>query len=109
MAFDNSKGSVMLEFMRAADVDKPALPPAEREYSPKRLRDAYNNVPSYAEVKKQFGLADHEIKDSLPIPLQRDNGFSYVIVISTDAAERLEKTKPAGFVQNWSNPGIGPA
>ncbi len=81
MSFNDSKGSVMMEFNTVAA-----------------------KTPTLADVKQQFALADHEIDDTFGIiPLDRPEGRSFLAVVSTEAADRLEKQKPSGFVQNWSN------
>lgn len=110
MTFDNSKGSVMLEFKKAASGKPAPTPPSgTKEDIITQLREAYKNVPTVEEVRKQFGLAAHEIQQDTITPLPRPEGTTYIAVISMDAAERLERTKPEGFVQNWENSRIRPS
>ena len=82
MSFDDSKGSVMLEFNFVSA-----------------------KTPTIADVKQLFKLADHEIDEACDIvPMKK----TFIAVVSSEAGARLKKEKPAGFVQTWSNAKIEP-
>lgn len=85
MAFDYTKESIMLEFNHAAR-------------------------PDVKDVQKKFGLKQDEIDDSFGvIPMSGKNGKeSYVVVVTKDAAERVEKSAHPDFLKNWSNPKMEP-
>jgi hypothetical protein len=73
MSFDRSKGSVMVEF----------------NYFSTKVR-------TVADAKREFKLADHEIDEVFPF-----DRASLGIIVTPEAAARIEKQKPAGFDKVW--------
>ena len=64
-------------------------------------------TPTLAQVKKKFGLADEEIDDRFGVlpftnfPLEKGKGMSYTVLVSLDAANRIEKQVPSVSIKKW--------
>jgi len=83
MSLDRSKPTAMLEFNAAAQ-------------------------PSLEDVKKKFKLSDNEIDDNFGVlPLKKSNAeTTYVVLVSEEAALRIQKKQGPGKTKASSNPAI---
>jgi len=82
MPLDYETESVMMEFKAAAD-----------------------KKPSLEDVRQTFELKEDEVDDNFGVyTMEREEGDTYISVVSKKAGERVEKDKHPDFIMNWSNP-----